>query len=57
MTPSAHFPKFAIGFSNTFGELRKAMGTSKVMILVPLIDLKSLKELAACGAGTSDRRY
>jgi hypothetical protein len=57
MTPSAHFPKFAIRFSNTFGELRKAMGTSKLMILVPLIDLKSLKELAACGAGTSDRRY
>jgi len=44
MTPSAHFPKFAIRFSNTFGKLRKAMGTSKLMILVPLIDLKSLKE-------------
>jgi hypothetical protein len=27
------------------------------MILVPLVDLKSLKELAACGTGTSDRRY
>jgi hypothetical protein len=44
MMPNAHFPKFAIPLSNTFGELRKVMSTSKLMNLVPLIDLKSLKE-------------
>jgi hypothetical protein len=31
--------------------------TSKYMISVPLIDLKFLKELAAGGAGTSNRRH
>jgi hypothetical protein len=35
--------------------MRKVMGTSK-LILYRFIDLKSLIELAACGAGTSDRR-
>src|SRR6185312_5344744 len=39
---SAHFPKFVHHTSNTFYELRKAMGTSKSIILVPLFDLKSL---------------
>jgi hypothetical protein len=40
--PSAHFPKFAIPLRKRFRELRKVMGTSKLMILVPLFDLKSL---------------
>ena len=38
-------------------ELRKQRGTSKYVILVPLIDLKFLKELAAGDAGTSNRRH
>jgi hypothetical protein len=38
-------------------ELRKQRGTSKFMILVPLFDLKFLNELAAGGAGTSNRRH
>jgi hypothetical protein len=54
---SAHFPKFAVRLSTSFSELRKAIGTSELMIPVPLIDLKSPNELAAYGAGTSDRRY
>jgi len=33
------------------------MGTSKLMILVPLFDLKSLVHFSACGAGTSNRRH
>ena len=41
---SAHFPKFALRLSGTFCELRKAMGTSKSMILVPLVDLRSLEQ-------------
>jgi len=57
MTPGAHIPEFAGPSQQRLWRLRKAMGTSKLMILVPLIDLKSPKELAACGAGTSDRRY
>src|SRR5205085_6748533 len=32
-------------------------GTSNYMILVPLFDLKFLNELAAGGAGTSNRRH
>jgi hypothetical protein len=40
--PSAHFPKFAIPCRKHFRELRKVMGTSKLMILVPLFDLRSL---------------
>jgi hypothetical protein len=39
---SAHFPKFALPRRNHFRELRKVMGTSKLMILVPLFDLKSV---------------
>ena len=34
--PSAHFPKFVIPSCTHFHELRKVMGTSKPMILVPL---------------------
>jgi hypothetical protein len=30
---------------------------ASILILVPLIDLKFLKELVAGGAGTSNRRY
>jgi len=39
---SAHFPKFVIHRRKYFHELRKEMGTSKLMMLVPLFDLKSL---------------
>jgi ABC-type nitrate/sulfonate/bicarbonate transport system ATPase subunit len=39
---SAHFPKFASSRATSLRELRKAMGTTKNLILVPLIDLKSL---------------
>jgi hypothetical protein len=38
-------------------ELRKAKGTSKPMMLVPLFGLKFLFEFAADGAGTSNRRH
>jgi hypothetical protein len=55
---SAHFPKFAIRLNkHLYANFGKLMGTRKFMIFVPLIDLKSLNEFAACGAGTSDRRY
>jgi endogenous inhibitor of DNA gyrase (YacG/DUF329 family) len=40
-----------------FCELRKAMGTSKLINLVSLIDLHPWLEPAVCIAGTSDRRY
>jgi hypothetical protein len=33
---SAHFPKFVLHCRTRFHELRKVMGTSKPMILVPL---------------------
>ena len=39
---SAHFPKFVIHRSIHFHELRKAMGTSKLIVLVPLFYLKFL---------------
>jgi len=39
---SAHFPKFVLHRRTHFHELRKVMGTSKLMILVPLFDLTSL---------------
>jgi len=39
---SAHFPKFVLHRSTHLHELRKVTGTSKLLILVPLIDLKSL---------------
>src|SRR5258708_12696457 len=57
LTPSAPLPKFVIHRSNLLHELRKQRGTSKFMILVPLFDLKFLNELAAGGAGTSNRRH
>src|SRR5579871_66263 len=40
-----------------FTNFGKPWALAVLMILVPLFDLKSLKELAAYGAGTSDRRY
>src|SRR5215510_7971628 len=54
---SAPLPKFVIHRSNLWHELRKQKGTSKYMILVPLIDLKFLNERAASDAGTSNRRH
>jgi hypothetical protein len=54
---SARFPKFVIRGSTLMDEFRKAKGTSKHMILVPLFDLKFLIEFAAGGAGTSNRRH
>src|ERR1043166_3133278 len=39
---SAHFPKFVLHRRTHLHELRKVMGTSRLMILVPLFDLKSL---------------
>src|SRR5262249_61940693 len=55
--PSARFPKFVIHGGLLGHELRKRTGTSKNLILVPLIDLKFLDEIAAGGAGTSNRRH
>jgi len=40
--PSAHFPKFVLHRRTPFHELRKVMGTSKLMILVPLFYLTFL---------------
>jgi hypothetical protein len=54
---SARFPKFVTQGSTLLNEFRKAKGTSKSMILVPLFDLKFLIEIAAGGAGTSNRRH
>jgi hypothetical protein len=48
------FPKFVIRGGTLGHELRKQTGTSKVMILVPLFDLKFLDEIAAKTAGTSN---
>jgi hypothetical protein len=42
---SAHFPKFVLHRSDHFHELRKAMGTSKLMILVPLFHLTFLERI------------
>ena len=39
---SAHFPKFVFHLGARFHELRKVMGTSKFMMLVPLSHLKFL---------------
>src|SRR5579872_4174465 len=39
---SAHFPKFVLHRSDHFHELRKVMGTGKLMILVPLFYLTFL---------------
>jgi hypothetical protein len=54
---SAPLPKFVIHRGTLSRELRKQRGTSKYNILVSLFDLKSLNELAAGGAGTSNRRH
>ena len=54
---SARFPKFVIHGGMLWHELRKQTGTSKHLILVPLYDLKFLDEIAAGGAGTSNRRH
>jgi hypothetical protein len=55
--PSTLFPKFVIHRGTLLHELRKAKGTSKSMILVPLFYLKFLVGLAAGGAGTSNSRH
>jgi hypothetical protein len=55
--PSAPLPKFVIRCSTLGHELRKRRGTSNDLILVPLFDLKFLIEIAANGAGTSNRRH
>ena len=55
--PSARFPKFVIPGGTFAHELRKAKGTSKLMFLVPLFDLRSLNARAATNAGTSNRRH
>jgi hypothetical protein len=44
---SVPIPKFAIPCGQLSRELRKQRGTSNLMILVPLLDLKFLNELAA----------
>jgi hypothetical protein len=53
---STRFPKFVIRLRIFANELRKAKGTSKLMMLVPLFDLKFLFEFAAGDVGTSNRR-
>ena len=55
--PSTRFPKFVIRLRILANELRKAKGTSKLMILVPLFDLTFLTDFAARDAGTSNRRH
>ena len=50
------FPKFVVRGRTRANELRKAKGTSKPMILVPLLDLTFLIGSAADGSGTSNRR-
>jgi hypothetical protein len=54
---STRFPKFVTRLRIFANELRKAKGTSKPMMLVPLFDLKFLFEFAAGDAGTSNRRH
>jgi hypothetical protein len=54
---STRFPKFVIRLRVFANELRKAKGTSKLMMLVPLFDLKFLFEFAAGHVGTSNRRH
>jgi pilus assembly protein Flp/PilA len=54
---SAPLPKFVMHRSNLRCELRKQRALANVLSLVPLVDFKSLNELAAGDAGTSDRRH
>src|SRR5207249_1877880 len=54
---SAPLPKFAQLCGTLVCELRKQRGTSNLMILVPLFDLRSLTESAANVIGTSNRRH
>ena len=54
---STRFPKFVIRLRILANELRKAKGTSKLVILVPLFDLKFLINFAARDAGTSNLRH
>src|SRR5689334_16152856 len=42
---SAHFPKFVLHPSTHFHELRKVMGTSKIVTLVPLFYLTFLDRI------------
>jgi hypothetical protein len=53
----AHVPKFHPVAAPVLCELRNVMGAGKLIMLVPLIDLKSLTEFSACAAGTSNRRH
>jgi hypothetical protein len=55
--PSTRFPKFVIRLRIFANELRKAKGTSKPLMLVPLFDLKFLLGFTAGDAGTSNRRH
>jgi hypothetical protein len=55
--PSTRFPKFVIRLRIFANELRKAKGTSKPLMLVPLFDLKFPLGFAAADAGTSNRRH
>ena len=55
--PSASFPKFVIPGGKHLHELRKQRGTSKPMIIVPLFDFEVPEQIAAHGAGTSNRRH
>jgi hypothetical protein len=54
--PRALVPKFGLPSQHPPNELRNVKGSSKYLILEPLFDLKFLIELAANGAGTSNRR-
>jgi hypothetical protein len=50
-------PNFALSCGALWSELRNQRDTSKHLTLVPLFDLKFLDEIAAGGAGTSNRRH
>ena len=54
---SADFPKFVNHRCDLSHELRKVIGTSNFMILVPLFHLTGLKEIAAGSGGPSNGRY
>jgi hypothetical protein len=55
--PSAPLPKFVIHERTSRTNFGSKGGASKLMILVPLFDLKFLEEHAARVAGTSNRRH
>ena len=51
---SADFPKFVSHRCDLSHELRKVIGTSNLMNLVPTFHLTGLKKIAAGGAGPSN---